>query len=157
MASVSADSAPDLGAAARLQLLTRELQDIAGLLTGATAGPPMGANSELTARSVRQLLRLRRLKISVLGPLASSEPAWDMILDLLAARLEGKNVCVSSLCLASNVPQSTAMRWIRRLLDEGVLKRVEDPADSRRSFLELSRGTAEKVESFLSTYLLAGC
>jgi len=36
-----------------------------------------------------------------------ADPAWDMLLDLTAARAESRAVSVSSLCIAAGVPTTT--------------------------------------------------
>lgn len=41
------------------------------------------------------------------------DPAWDMLLDLTLAHTECRRVSVTSLCIASGVPPTTALRWIR--------------------------------------------
>ncbi len=70
-----------------------------------------------------------------------------MILDLMAARLAGQRVSVSSLCIAAAVPPTTALRWIRQLTERGVFSRIDDPADGRRVFIEL---TDEAASGFMA-------
>lgn len=67
-----------------------------------------------------------------------SDPAWDMLLDLTYARLAGKRVSVSSLCIASRVPATTALRRIGDLVAEGLATRVRDENDGRRVFVDLT-------------------
>lgn len=90
------------------------------------------------AHQVRAVLRARRLREQVLSPDLFADPAWDILLDLLAARLENTRVSVSSLCIAAAVPPTTALRWIRQLTDRGLLERQADPRDGRRIFIGLS-------------------
>lgn len=92
---------------------------------------------------IRALLRARRLRDQFLPGELFADPAWDMILDLLAARLAGQRVSVSSLCIAAAVPPTTALRWIRQLTERGVFARIDDPADGRRVFIELTRAAAD--------------
>lgn len=66
------------------------------------------------------------------------DPAWDMLLDLTYARLTGKRVSVSSLCIASRVPATTALRRIGDLVAEGLAMRVRDENDGRRVFVDLT-------------------
>lgn len=66
------------------------------------------------------------------------DPAWDMLLDLAHARLSGKRVSVSSLCIASRVPATTALRRIGDLVAEGLATRVRDENDGRRVFVDLT-------------------
>jgi len=92
---------------------------------------------------IRQFIRARRMRDQFLPADLFADPAWDMILDLLAARLAGQHVSVSSLCIAAAVPPTTALRWIRQLTDRAVFARIADPADGRRVFIELTDHAAE--------------
>lgn len=94
---------------------------------------------------IKALLRARRLREQYLPADLFADPAWDMILDLMAARLAGQRVSVSSLCIAAAVPPTTALRWIRQLTDRGIFRRIDDPADGRRVFIELTDEAAEAV------------
>jgi predicted transcriptional regulator len=67
-----------------------------------------------------------------------ADPAWDMLLDLTHARLAGKHVSVSSLCIASGVPATTALRRITDLVETGLAVRIKDHSDGRRVFVELT-------------------
>lgn len=97
----------------------------------------------VSAATVRGAIRARRLRDQFFASDLFADPAWDMLLDLFAARLEGGHVSVSSLCIASAVPPTTALRWITTLTDAGLVARQEDPADKRRAFIVLTaRGTA---------------
>ncbi|WIW89578.1 MarR family transcriptional regulator [Sphingobium sp. V4] len=50
-------------------------------------------------------------------------PAWDILLDLYIAFHEGRETHISSLCLAANIPLSTAHRKIGEMVDNGILQR----------------------------------
>lgn len=67
-----------------------------------------------------------------------ADPAWDMLLDLFICRAAGARVSVTSLCIASQVPATTALRWIRQCEVVGLVCRIDDPLDQRRSFIELT-------------------
>ncbi|HEY6817592.1 MAG TPA: winged helix DNA-binding protein, partial [Croceibacterium sp.] len=71
-------------------------------------------------------------------------------LDLAAARAENQRVSVTSLCIASGVPPTTALRWIGQLTSAGLLERVEDEADRRRAFLALSDTAAEAIARYFA-------
>ncbi len=87
---------------------------------------------------IRTVLRLRRLRERFFDPALFADPAWDMLLDLMAARLEGAQVAVSSLCIAAAVPPTTALRWIKTMTDHAIFERCADPDDGRRIFIRLS-------------------
>lgn len=92
---------------------------------------------QLAAR-VRDRIRQRRKRENLFSTEIFADPAWDMLLDLYAAELEGGDVSVSSLCIAAAVPTTTALRWIKLLSDQGWLVRQQDPHDGRRINMRLS-------------------
>ncbi|MXP27457.1 hypothetical protein GRI58_01300 [Porphyrobacter algicida] len=61
-------------------------------------------------RLVRQIIAQRRLRDELLGAELFADPAWDMLLDLTAARAEHKRVSASTLCIAAAVPATMALR-----------------------------------------------
>jgi len=67
-----------------------------------------------------------------------AEPAWDMMLDLFIAHLEGRRIYVTSLCIASNVPNTTALRYIQDMVRHGEIVSCSDAKDGRRRWLSLS-------------------
>jgi DNA-binding MarR family transcriptional regulator len=99
-------------------------------------------------RLVRKIIRQRQLRADFLGPELFADPAWDILLDLTAARAEHTRVSVTSLCIASGVPPTTALRWITQMTEAGLLVRVEDESDRRRAFIELSDRTAEAMARY---------
>ncbi|MEW4467367.1 hypothetical protein AB1K62_06015 [Parasphingorhabdus sp. JC815] len=103
----------------------------------------------ISAEEVRGLIKARRLRDQYFDAELFADPAWDMLLDLLAAQLEGIQVAVSSLCIAANVPPTTALRWIKTMTEENIFLRKADDRDGRRIFIELSdEATAGMVGYF---------
>lgn len=58
---------------------------------------------------LRKIIRARRARDDVFGKDLFADPAWDILLDLAIARAENKQVSVTSLCIASGVPATTAL------------------------------------------------
>lgn len=90
------------------------------------------------AGTLRRIIRNRQLRAECFGSDLFADPVWDMLLDLAAARIERRRVSVSSLCLASGVPSTTALRWIRTMEASNLIRREDDEIDRRRSYLALS-------------------
>ena len=90
------------------------------------------------AKAIRQLLHQRRVRAQYFPADLFADPAWDMLLDLYAAKLEREPVSVSSLCIAAGVPTTTALRWIKMMTDAGLFVRKDDPRDGRRILIGLS-------------------
>ena len=84
------------------------------------------------------------------------DPAWDMLLDLFAAELERRRVSVSSLCIAAAVAPTTALRWIGKLIDAGLLERQPDAFDRRRAFMSLTARASGGMRSYLASTRRAG-
>lgn len=83
--------------------------------------------------------RDRRRRAEVFGDdTLFGEPAWDILLDLFAAGERGKRVAVTSACIGSGVPSTTALRWLNVLEARGLVEREEDLSDARRSFVRLT-------------------
>ncbi len=114
---------------------------------GASIPRPRAAHAD--AGFIRTLLRTRRLRTHFFRSDLFADPAWDMLLDLMAARLEGKQVAVSSLCIAAAVPPTTALRWIGVLTEGGLVARVADRNDGRRVYIELAEPTARALTAWL--------
>ena len=104
-----------------------------------TAPVDVGTVPDLSPAVVRGAIRARRLRDRYFAPGLFADPAWDMLLDLFAARLEGSDVSVSSLCIAAAVPPTTALRWIATMHDAALFERKDDPADRRRAFIALTQ------------------
>ena len=99
-------------------------------------------------RLVRKIIRQRQARGQFFNARLFSDPAWDMMLDLAAAHAEHKRVSVTSLCIASGVPPTTALRWINQLVQEGIFNRIEDSTDRRRAFIRLSDQAAEAMARY---------
>jgi hypothetical protein len=150
-------------ATVRLQQLSEEVGRIANVLAAlsedeaaaaamaAVGGAPGMEGEKLDAGFIRSIIRARRLRDHFFRSDMFADPAWDMLLDLMAARVERQRVAVSSLCIAAAVPPTTALRWIKTLCDQGLFVRVADPEDGRRVFIELSAETAAMMEAYLKS------
>mgnify|MGYP001815740261 CR=1 FL=1 len=99
-------------------------------------------------RHVRQVIAGRQARAKFFDAEMFADPAWDMLLDLTAAHAEHARVSVTSLCIAAAVPATTALRWIKQLVDSGVFERVADSDDRRRAFFALSDQSAEAMARY---------
>lgn len=76
------------------------------------------------------------------------EASWNILLDLAASQIEGKLISISSACIASQVPPTTALRWITILENDGMIHREGDLTDRRRSFIRLSDRAMDLMYSY---------
>ncbi|MFL6725211.1 MAG: hypothetical protein ACJ8FS_01700 [Sphingomicrobium sp.] len=105
-----------------------------------------------TSKRVVSIIKARRLRDRFFDPDLFADPAWDMLLELYAAQLEGVRTSVSSLSIGAAVPATTALRWMKTLERRGIIRRIPDPLDGRRIWVEL---TAEAGEAM--AHLLQAC
>ena len=101
-------------------------------------------------RLVRRIIAQRQMRCRYFDSELFADPAWDMLLDLTAARAEHRRVSVTSLCIASGVPPTTALRWIGLLTDAGLIVRNEDASDKRRAFIELTEKGSDSMARYFT-------
>ncbi len=101
-------------------------------------------------RRVRQIIAGRQARAKFFEGELFADPAWDMLLDLTAAHAEHQRVSVTSLCIAAAVPATTALRWIKQLVESGVFVRVADSTDRRRAFIALSEQSTEAMARYFA-------
>ena len=146
--------------AARLRQLSEEVSRIASTLARLSTGPagvppaPLPVTAEelppLSAETVRSVIRARRLRSRYFAEHLFADPAWDMLLDLLQAEISHLRVPVSSLCIAAAVPATTALRWLKTMVQEGLFIRRADPHDGRRVFVELAPETSAALRRYFA-------
>jgi predicted transcriptional regulator len=121
-----------------------------GFADDASIGGPAVPINLPNPKIVRQIIQDRLARGKYFDPALFSDPAWDMMLDLTAAHAEGSKVAVTSLCIASGVPATTALRWIKQLVETGLFERVEDRTDRRRAFISLSDKAAQLMSRYFA-------
>ena len=99
---------------------------------------------------IRSIILDRQKRREHFGADLFCDPAWEMLLDLSAAYAENTRVSVSSLCIASGVPSTTALRWIAQMVDAGWFERTRDTADGRRAFISLTDKAAEAMTRYFA-------
>lgn len=127
-----------LAAAARLRRLA-EAEEVRALAAG-------GAG--IHAGHVRAAISARRLWREATG-LGEADPAWALMMELLARRLEGRPIAISQLAEAADLPPTTSLRWITRLHEAGLIARRPRPGDERAVIVDL----ADEAEDRLRVYL----
>jgi len=147
--------------AARLRQLSDEVSRIAESLARLSVGPAAvvppaqpanatGEAPELSAETVRAVIRARRLRSRYFPEDLFADPAWDMLLDLLQAEIAQLRVPVSSLCIAAAVPATTALRWLKTMVSQGLFVRRADPHDGRRVFVELAPEASHALRRYFA-------
>lgn len=109
------------------------------------ASPPPAADQ------VRSIQRMRLERHKFFSEDLFADPAWNMLLELFASELEQNRVTVTTLCMASGIPTTTALRYISNLVCEGLILRRKDPSDGRRIWVELSQAGSASMTGYFAS------
>lgn len=133
-----------------LKVKLHAMEASGSVLESKQASPPAIVHSARTGSKevLLMTIRARADRLKFLPPELFADPAWDMLLDLYLADIMSRRVSVSSLCSASNVPATTALRWIGHLTKEGLIERMSDPCDGRRYFIALSKPGLAQMDGY---------
>ncbi len=101
-------------------------------------------------------LLARRLREDIFGAVICMDPAWSIMLDVYVAHSSGRKVQITSVPPMIGLPHSTAGRWTRILVAEGMLTRREDSTDRRRTYLDLSARGLSLMERYFEALARKG-
>ncbi len=133
---------------ADLAMLVGQLSKQLDHLTAASrAGPTRRGIGD--ADLVRHLIAARRSRDAFIPADLLGEPGWDILLDLYVSEAEGRVSYSSSCCLAAAVPQTTGLRYIKRLASAGLVTETADANDSRRTLIALTDAGREALNRWL--------
>jgi DNA-binding MarR family transcriptional regulator len=118
--------------------------DSSGVLTI----PAIGKDRQ---NAVSGMIRSRTDRLKFIPSFLFADPAWDILLELYSSNFAQYRVSITNLCIASNVPASTALRWIKTLENEGLITRAEDPLDGRRYFMALTEAGLNAMDGFFAS------
>lgn len=98
---------------------------------------PMSLQDRRRAQLIRRYMAFRRQGELAFPQSAGADANWAMLVELYLAAIERRRESISSLCVASGAPPTTALRYIKTLTDAGIVEREPDPADGRRVFVSM--------------------
>jgi hypothetical protein len=109
--------------------------------------PLLDANEPWKARAetASRYLKLRANRDNIADAQLLSDPAWDMLLDLFVGHITGRDISVTSACLASRRPATTSLRYIDRMARDGLVRREKDPRDHRKVYLRMTEKAFRSV------------
>jgi len=91
----------------------------------------------------------RQMRANYINGSLLTDPAWDMLLDLFIQKIRRRRVSTSSLCRTTNVPRTTALRWIDVLQAEGLLHRSPVDDDDGPEVVEMTPGAFHQMRRFI--------
>jgi DNA-binding MarR family transcriptional regulator len=104
------------------------------------------------AMTAKVIYEQRRQRDNYIPPQFFGEPAWDMLLELFMQFSGGAKVSVTSLCIASDAPVSTALRHVAQLEEAGLVRRTASQFDKRVTFVELTTQGIVAVGCYLEKH-----
>lgn len=101
----------------------------------------------VTEDQVLSILELRRKRSATFGEALFSDPAWDILLEVFAAKLGRRRISLSD--LSPIAPPSTLARWTAALLERGILVCNLSILRPDQMWIELTPDWAAKMMRFL--------
>jgi DNA-binding MarR family transcriptional regulator len=135
-------NARDEQAAAAIDEARRALDRASSVLLARPAAP----EGDLIAKA-RCILRNRQKRAQHLPNDFFGEPAWDALLALyIASNHEMRQI---DLFASTGTPQSTALRWLRRLEEEGLVVTRAGPNSRTKVLVQLTAQAQEQLTRLL--------
>lgn len=141
----------------RLGLPAAAIDAVMGIVAsrGRTVPAPAPAPPLTHAEIARSFYKSSLKRTTYLGEKLGADMAWNMLLDLFAACEEGRSVSVSSLCIASGGPPTTALRHLHKMNDMALVRRAADQRDGRRIWVETTEQTQAMMRALIEEFCLA--
>lgn len=151
----TAGSDQAMGIARQVADMAQGLAALADRLVGQNAAAATDMAEADCIAFLESQFRIRRLRGRHLPGLSFGEPAWDILLDLAVAQFWHRETSVTSLCIAADVPSTTALRWINSMTRAGLIVRRHCNRDGRRSFLAISPASYQAMLTLAADALRA--
>lgn len=100
--------------------------------------PSGNATSIDYANLAKRIYDARRERERVFNEDMFADPAWDLLLDLFVKSARSEQVSISSACQGANVPEATALRYLKALTEKKYVERSSHPNDKRSTTLKMT-------------------
>lgn len=107
-----------------------------------------GKRAELRASAAQHLSQRADRKQFGFSPFVG-EPGWDILLDLFVGWASDRQMRTKDVCIASGGPNTTALRYLTALEAANLVRRWQDPRDSRVVNVALTEDGVRKIGSYL--------
>jgi predicted transcriptional regulator len=105
-------------------------------------------DNKLLTVFVSRYMENRNLRSKMISQDLFSDPCWDILMDVFSARLNDKNISVSAVATAGNMPHTTGLRYIDTLEKIGYIYRERDDWDGRRIFVKMTDDTFRMMKDY---------
>lgn len=124
------------------------LDQLKSLLSEERLGRPL----ELTEDHILSILAVRRALAASVGKGLFSDPALDIFLELLAAKLSSRIMSVRDLAIAIEVPESTTVRWVVALDQRGLIKTDDEYGSAANRRVQLTDEAASTFKRLVDQW-----
>ena len=131
-----------------LSRLASDLAEAAQMFDKASsdAGKEPAAIEAMTPRAFfTSLLELRRMRERHFGTELFGEPAWDVMLQLMIARIDDKELRLSELAGNPASPAVVTRHYVEELIEAKLVDRFDNAEDERDFYLTLSSEAARRM------------
>ncbi len=104
---------------------------------------------EVTEDQIKSILEIRRGRSEIFGERLFSDPAWDILLELLAAMLGNRKLTLSDLDQVA--PKSVLARWVAVLEERQLVTCELNPFRPDQFGVRLSEDCADRMIQFLTS------
>ncbi len=105
---------------------------------------------------VRWLIKLQRERTRFFPGELVSDPVWNILLHLFVAELACEFVSPTDACRAADVPETTALRFMKTMEGRGMILHQPDPRDESRLVIELTEKSREAFRRYLGELFVGG-
>lgn len=110
-------------------------------------------NDKQLLDAARSEIDRRKMRKAFLPADWFAEGSWNILLDLYEGEQIDRKTSITSACIAADVPTTTGIRNIGQLMEAGLVQKIPDPKDNRRTFLRLSRKGYFTMRDLLSSMI----
>ena len=140
-----------------LEVLSRDLLEISQAIQAHArrkdqCNRALAYQVSISAPCVHAILFTRRLRKDFLG-IDIPERAWEMLLVVLAARLDRAELTEEDVGNSCGMGARTTTRWVGRLEKEGFLVRKDSKGGEGRVLIDLSDSAASRICNYLDAAL----
>jgi DNA-binding MarR family transcriptional regulator len=111
--------------------------------------PEAPADRSSLVAMAKRIKEIRAVRSVVFAPELFGEPAWDLLLALYIAEGDQYRLNVTAACMQSNIPETTALRWLTSLGEAGLIKYTANPTDARSRYVSLSSAGVAMMDRVL--------
>lgn len=99
-----------------------------------------------------KLLHLRGKRNRMIGADLMRDPAWDIMLGLVAADEQQRETCTKVLCHDAGLPTTTALRHLDRMEAAALIERRTHHDDNRQTLVSMTGTRADEIRDMVALF-----